>query len=129
MRFNEIKNSLVPNPFTNSKMPYPLYHGTNSKFDKFLRPAHGVYITPSESWAKNHYGNNIICLYANVTKLYRASFKEAAPFYDLDYDAVSAFLNKLSKQNYNACLFGGESDSTVLFNNIEIINATNGKSM
>jgi len=132
MRLFEIEQKLIQNPFKGSKVQVPLYHGTKEKFSKFLRPAHGIYVTPYEDWATDHYGNGTaVVLYANVTKMLELDWntEEADAFYDMDYDAVARNLEIWSKQGYNCCKFGGESDSIVLFNNIEIVNALTGAAM
>ncbi len=131
MNLFEIRNHPIKNPFHSSQVPELLYHGTTAKFSKFLRPVHGIYVTPWRDWARSHYGDSIIVLYANVTKMYviDPSSDESDPFYDMDYEAVAAMLEKLSQQGYDCCKFGGESDSMVLFNGIEIVNAYTGESM
>ncbi|HEY6437302.1 MAG TPA: hypothetical protein VIY47_11990 [Ignavibacteriaceae bacterium] len=130
MRLLEIERKLVPCPFYKSIIQEPLYHGTQEKFSKFLRPLHGIYVTPFESWATAHYGTAVI-LYANVRKLKELSWKdpESDAFYDRDYDSVAKYLQEWSHQGYDCCKFGGESDSMVLFNNIQIVNALTGESM
>jgi hypothetical protein len=126
MKLQEIKN-----PFSSSKEQRVLYHGTRHKFDKFDRPEHGLYVTPIKSWAEQIYAKNghVIPLYANVTKLKKFEMDsiEADHFYDMDYDKVSQVLKQLSKEGYDAAIFGGESESMVLFNDIKIINAVTGK--
>jgi hypothetical protein len=132
MRLYEIERKLISNPFPGSKVSEPLYHGTREKFSKFLRPAHGVYVTPSETWATGHYGDGtVVILYANVTKLLELDWdtEESDAFYDMDYDAVARNIATWSKQGYDCCKFGGESESMVLFNNINIVNAVTGESM
>lgn len=129
---NESGRQLQPCPFPASKIKDPLYHGTAEEFSKFLRPAHGIYVTPWEDWALDHYGNGkIVVLYANVTKMITLDpgGYEVDPFYDMDYEEVSRMIAKWSKQGYDCCKFGGESDSMVLFNNIRIVNAITGDEM
>lgn len=130
MRLFEIKN-IQKCPYPGSVIQNVLYHGTHEQFSKFLRPSHGVYVTPLRSWAKEHYGKSVIQIYANVSKIYELPIdsEERYDFYDRDYDAVSAFLSKLSKKGYNCCKFGGESESMVLFNDISITNAITGNTM
>jgi len=138
MRLLEIskKEVYIPCPFVNSKVKDVLYHGTYNMFDRFNRPSQGIYVTPVKSWAREYYGDNIIPIYANVTKIYKPDYKdpvsnnqEIDPFYERDYDLVSANLERWASQGYNCCLFGGESDSMVLFNNIQIVHAITGKRM
>ena len=139
MRLFEIDEKFIPNPFPNSKLPMVLYHGTFAKFSKFNNPKQGIYVTPYRSWAEDVYANpkyakegdtpRVIPLYANVRALYDPTFKEADYFYDRDYESVSRLLAKLSAQGYNACLFGGESDSTVLFGDIDIVHAVTGEKL
>lgn len=132
MRLFEITNSLpIQCPFQHSLIKSVLYHGTSVAFSKFLRPAHGVYVTPLESWASTHYGQNVVTIYANVTKILNldVSSKEVDAFYDRDYSAVEQLIIEWSKHGYNCCKFGGESDSMVLFNNIDIVDAYTGQPM
>ena len=60
---------LKHNQFKSSLIRGPLYHGTQEKFSKFLRPTHGIYVTPWREWADNHYGSSVITLYANIKKI------------------------------------------------------------
>lgn len=120
-------------PFSESKIQEVLFHGTNRQFGKFNRTAHGIYVTPIEFWAKEHYGNIIIPLYANVTKVYKLRYviPEEDAIIDLfsnrDYKTIEKVLNTLSDQGFNCCSFGGESEAMVLFGNIDIVNASTGK--
>jgi len=118
----------MQSPFSNSKERRILYHGTNTKFTTFERGQQGIYVTPYRSWAEAHYGKVIISLYANVTKLKDVDWDDPRSdlFYDRKYNKIAMFLKELSKEGYNAVLFGGESESMVLFNNIELINAETG---
>lgn len=128
----ESDENLTPCPFPNSKFKDPLYHGTSEEFSKFLRPAHGIYVTPWREWAADHYGSGkVIVLYANVQKMITLdpSGYEVDAFYDRDYDEVARLIAEWSEQGYNCCKFGGESDSMVLFNDIQIANAVTGQMM
>ena len=128
MLLNEFDND---HPFPNSQEQRMLFHGTDSKFSKFDRPAHGIFVTPIYGWAKEHYGGTIIPIYANVVKTMKVDWGHPASdaFYDRDYPAVAKFINKLAGKGYNAAEFGGESESMVLFNDIEIVNVETGKRM
>jgi hypothetical protein len=130
MRLYEISNSTpLKNPFTNSLIKEILFHGTTESFSKFIRKSHGIYVTPFSVWASSNYGNtHLISLYANVTKLLKLDpgSYDVDMFYDRDYAAVTEKLIEWSTQGYNCCQFGGESDSMVLFNNIELVNAYTG---
>lgn len=128
MRLYELENqTYVPNPFPRSVEGRVLFHGTNVQFDKFERRTHGIYVTPLHSWASQHYGGIVVPLYANITKMYEPTEEEIDLFYDRDYQAVEALLARLSAKGYNGCMFGGESESTVLFNHVDMIHATTGK--
>lgn len=128
MKLHEIQSvRFIANPFPRSKVKRVLYHGTNIKFDRFERAVHGIYVTPSRSWAETHYGNVIIPLWANVTKMYEPTEDEIDLFYNVEYQQIAKLLDRLSQQGYNACMFGGESESIVLFNNIEIVHAETGR--
>jgi len=131
MKIFEVESKYIPNPFPASKIKKPLFHGTAEKFSKFLRPAHGIYVTPHEDWAQSHYGGTVLVIYANVKKMLKVNWDESAhdAFYDRDYKRVAEYLEKWSAQGYDCCKFGGESDSMVLFNNIEIVDATTGRPM
>lgn len=125
-------SEFVPNPFPNSIVQYPLYHGTNIEFNKFLRPAHGIYVSPSRTWANDIYGQGgyVVALYANIKRMYRPTDdSEIDPFYDREYEKVAELLREWSSQGYNACMFGGESESMVLFNGVELVNAKTGNPM
>ena len=124
-----IEKAYIECPFPNSLEKRVLFHGTQKRFSKFIRAEHGIYVTPVHSWARTYYGSVIIPLYANVTKRYQPTEEEIDLFYDMDYKAIATLLTKLSTRGYNCCLFGGESESMVLFNNIEIVNAITGKPM
>lgn len=127
MRLSEIIN----NPFPNSLDRRILYHGTNTSFDSFRRDDHGIYVTPIRSWAIEHYGHNVIPIYANIKKIANISWDDPKSdyFYNRDYVAVAELLKELSAKGFNAVRFGGESESMVLFNDIEIANAETGKLM
>lgn len=133
MRISEITNTGTP--FPNSRIQEVLYHDTTTKFDKFRRDSHGIYVTPYKEWARTHYGKIIIPLYANVKKIIDLDNGDPEQdriidmFYDRDYDAVSKYLANLSAQGYDCCIFGGESESMVLIGNIQIVNAKTGKAM
>ena len=124
--------SFVENPFRTSLIKNVLYHGTTTLFDYFKRLPQGIYVTPSYTWARDHYGSgNVIAIYANITKIKTLTWNDLETdwFYDMNYDKIAPYLKELSMQGYNACLFGGESDSMVLFNNIDIVNAKTGQKM
>lgn len=131
-----IRRRIIPCPFPNSLVKEVLYHGSNSpnEFKTFNRPAHGIYVTPLYSWAKEHYigrdGKGIVIpVYANVKKMYKPTAEEVDLFYDVDYPNISILLSKLAAKGFNCCKFGGESDSMVLFGKIEIANAIDGRMM
>jgi len=128
MLLNEFDSDV---PFPNSKEPRMLFHGTDAKFDKFDRKPHGIFVTPIYGWAKEHYGGTIVPLYANVIKSMKVDWDHpmSDAFYDRDYPLVAKFINKLASEGYNAAEFGGESESMVLFNDIEIVHADTGKQM
>ena len=71
----------------------------------------------------------IIPLYANVTKRYKPTATEVDWFYDMNYDMVAQLLTRLSRHGYDYCLFGGESESIVLFNDIQLVHAITGREM
>ena len=129
----------VPNPFPGSKVTQVLYHGTNAgNFLKFKRPPQGIYVTPYRDWAVDYYSSGkgtVIPIYANVLKLKvlnpsnKSDDQVIDLFYDRDYSGIEQALKSLAAKGYNACKFGGESDSMVLFNNIQIVNAITGKAM
>ena len=135
MRISEIATRLAKCPFPNSKVKSKLYHGTTASFATFNRNDHGIYVTPLLSWAKDHYSTKIIQLYANVTKLKKLSWDNPEEeaiidlFYDREYAELTPILAGWASEGYNCCLFGGESDSMVLFGNIEIVNAATGERM
>lgn len=122
-------------PFPQSKIKDILYHGSNAKFKVFNRPPQGIYVTPVLSWAEMYYGDNVIPLFANVTKVKKLDYRNPEDdaiidlFYDRDYKGVAAVLQQLQREGYNCCWFGGESDSMVLFGNIKIVNASTGEEM
>lgn len=120
----------IENPFPGSLEKRVLFHGTKAKFSKFIRAAHGVYVTPIESWARMYYGSIIIPLYADVTKVYKPTIeREIAWFYNMEYEKVARLLQRLSAQGYNCCVFGGESQSMVLFNNVKMVHAITGQGL
>lgn len=121
MRLFEIHKT----PFPHSVDPRILYHGTVASFSKFCRDNHGIYVTPIRSWAEEHYGDRIIPLYANITKqkILTWDHEESDWFYDRDYSRVGIYLDELSSLGYDCVRFGGESESMVLFNQIEIVHA------
>ena len=137
MRLFEIEEKLLPNPFTQSLIKNPLYHGTNVEFNKFLRVAHGIFATPHRDYAEGYYSESgrVVIFYANVRKIKHLSFRVPEEsdiidlFYDRDYEGTAAFLKNLSSQGYDCCSYGGEGDSVILFNNIEIVDALTGKAM
>lgn len=89
-------------------------------------------MTPWKEWAEDAYGTgSVIALYANVTKLKELSWTEPESdwFYDREYEKISSYLSALSNDGYNCVKFGGESDSMVLFNQIQIVNAITGRPM
>ena len=107
-----------------------LFHGTTESFDTFNRPSHGIYATPVREWASTHYGSKVVPLIAyNVEMYYDATEDEIEMFYNLDYPSISIFIQQLTEQGYNACSFGGESESLVLFGDIRITHAVTGKDM
>ena|SRR6478735_6962622 len=135
MRLYEFLNEssrFIKCPFKMSLIKMPLYHGTSEEFSKFLRPAHGIYVTPFKYWASNNYGDGrTVILYANIRKIKKLDLnsEERDPFYDRDYEQVAKMLSNWSAEGYDCCQFGGESDSMVLFNNIDIVNAITGEPM
>jgi len=134
MRLYEIKQEVISNPFPKSKLPQLLYHATNSNFDKFERAVHGIYASPWKDYV-SHYGNKVHTFYANVKKMRKLNHRIPEEdaiidyFFDRNYSAVAEYISNLSKQGYDCCFFGGDGDSVVLFNNIQIINAYTGKEM
>jgi len=129
MKLFEIVDQYLPCPFLNSLEKRVLFHGTSAKFEKFERKTHGIYVTPIRSWAKMHYGSIIIPLYANITKMYKPTEEEIDLFYDVAYTEISVMLKHLSAQGYNGCMFGGESESIVLFNNVDMMHAVTGQQL
>lgn len=131
MKIHELmeQRNYISTPFPASREPRILFHGTHIEFDKFERHTHGIYVTPVESWAREHYGNIVIPMYANVRKPYKPSEEEVDWFYDRAYDDISKLLEKLTGEGYDCCKFGGESEAMVLFNNIELANALTGNRM
>jgi hypothetical protein len=121
----------IHHPFPNSVEQRVLYHGTKQSFATFKRPPHGIYVTPVRAWAEEHYGSNIISLYANTKNIKRVSWDDPASdaFYDRDYDTVAKLLKKLSAQGYDAVDFGGESESIALIGDVEIVDAETGDAM
>jgi len=133
VKLNEIVNDsivndspFIPNPFRSSREQRVLFHGTRVEFKLFNRPGQGIYVTPSAAWAEKHYGTRVIALYANVTRKYEPSEEEIGLFYDMNYPEIKKLLQRLSARGYNCIMFGGESESMVLFNNIELVNADDG---
>ena len=135
MKSKEFIIESIKNPFARSKVQDVLYHGTDAEFKKFNRVAHGIYVTPVRSWAEAHYGNTILEIYANVKKLIKLDYNDPEQediidlFYDRDYAALAPILQQWANEGYNCCLFGGESDSMVLFGDIQIANAATGELM
>ena len=129
MKLNQILPAPTPCPFAMSADKRVFYHGSKAEFGTFNRPSHGIYVTPSQSWAEAHYGNRIYAVYANVSRVYRPTEEEIDIFYDVEYEKIAILLERLSTQGYNCAMFGGESESMVLFNNIELVDATTGKPM
>lgn len=115
----------LTNPFPSSMHQGILFHGSAVTFDKFMRPSHGVFVTPLPVVAQERYGSNVIPLYASVTGLYIANDEETQLFVNRDYEQVSTLLERLSSEGYNACRFGLEYEM-VLFNDIELVHAISG---
>lgn len=128
-------NEAVQNPFTSSKIKVPVYHGTNVKFTKFVRPPHGVFFTPHADWASDHYGSNVLACYVNVKKLYQLAygkdFDEAVmdALFDRDYNTLAAYIQKLKAKGYDAMQAPGDSEMICVFDTAQIVNADTGEGM
>ena len=134
MRLTEIART-QKNPFPQSKITVPVYHGTNEKFSKFRRPPHGVFFTPHKYWALEHYGNNVLTCFINVPKLYVLRYGKEfdeevlGAFFDRDYNLLHKYIEKLKSKGYNAMQAPGDSEMICVFENAQIINADTGKEM
>ena len=134
MRLDEITKT-PENPFPQSKITVPVYHGTDEKFSKFHRPLHGVFFTPYREWASDHYGNNVLTCFINVTKLYVLQYGKAVDeeimdaFFDREYDLLPKYIEKLKSKGYSAMQAPGDSEMICVFDNAQIINADTGKEM
>ena len=130
MRIDQIVEAAhKSNPFPRSDIQCKVYHGTPESFDTFNRPGQGIYFTPWRNWAKGHYGSRVITAYVDVRKEYKATRDEVEWFYDRDYDNITELLTRLAAEGYDYIIFGGESESFVVFGNAKIANAANGKMM
>jgi len=121
MRINEIAQL---NPFKGSVLQDVVYHATNETFDKFLRAAHGIYISQYSDYAELHYGK-VIPLYVNVSNMFEpgSDALELDWVYDRDYDKVAMWLKKLNRQGYDAVRMYGDGDSIILIGSVDIVHA------
>lgn len=116
-------------PFRGSVEKRVLYHASNKKFTEFKEPKQGIYLTPMKEYAKAHYGKYLYSTYANVRKMYTPTQSERDLFYMREYKKIDRLIKKLTKKGYDSVKFGGESESMVLFNNPQIVNARTGRGM
>lgn len=122
-------------PFPTSKVTVPVYHGTSESFDKFNRPAHGVFFTPYEEWAADHYGDSILTCYVNVKKLYTLRYGNAVDekimdaLFDREYATLAKYIELLKSKGYDAMQAPGDSEMICVFDNAQIVNAATGKEM
>jgi hypothetical protein len=135
MRIFEVENKIISNPFPGSKYPGILYHGTNAEFAKFERVAHGIFATPHMGYADVYSTGRVIPFYANVKKIKYLDYKNPEDdaiielFYDRDYSEVAKYLQQIAPGGYDCVSYGGEGDSVLLFNGIQLMNANTGKEM
>jgi hypothetical protein len=129
---------LVPNPFSGSKIPYPVYHGTPTKgVTKFRRPASGVWFSGEEGWVDDLYTGKkqqgeVLTCWINVKNPYEPTEDEFHEYYSYEgmRKAVNdGFFERLQKEGYDAYHQGGESDSIMVFDTVEIVNAKTGEKM
>lgn len=123
------------NPFPNSKVKVPVYHGSHEKFDKFNRAESGIFFTPHIEWAKGIYGPDVITCYINVPKLYKLTWdrpfdaKILDAFFDRDYEILPAYIQKLKSKGYSGMQSPTDSEMICVFDNAQIVNANTGKEM
>ena len=135
MRIDEVVKKFVPCPYAGSIVKTPIYHGTVKKFARFNRPAHGIFFTPYESWARGHYGNNVIACYANIQQLYVLDWGKPQDeeiidaLFDRDYELVARACAQLAKQGYSAMQTTTESAMICVFPSTQLCNAKTGKEM
>jgi hypothetical protein len=131
----ESEEKIIPCPFPNSKIPDILYHGTNVKFDKFLRPVHGIFASPHPDYAGVYSVDHLIAFYANSKNLITLNYRNVDDndiidiIYDRNYIELGKIVKNWIQQGYDACYYGGEGESYLLFGNIQIVNAYTGKEM
>lgn len=137
MRLCEIidQKHLTPNPFPLSKIQSRLYHGTPHNFEKFERFVHGIFAASHRDYAQNYDSENILAFYANSKQLITLNYKDPEDdaiielLYDRDYSAVADVISEWVSRGYDACYYGGEGESYILFGDIELVNAKTGKHM
>ena len=123
------------NPFKGSTFKTPVYHGTNEKFSKFHRPAHGVFFTPHREWAAGHYGTSVLTCYINAPNVYQLQYgkefdeKVIDAFFDRNYAVLPEYIQLLKSKGYVAMQAPGDSEMICVFDNAPIVNAATSKEM
>lgn len=133
MIISEVVNqNLVPNPFPKSQIQQPVFHGSvYSDIDKFKRPPHGFFVSRYEDYATEIYGDNVYVLYINVQKILDIDRRreEIEWIFDREYEKIAEWLKKLKSEGYDAIEIGGDGNSLLLTDDVEIVNAKTGERM
>jgi len=124
-------DDLIDNPFDESMIRLPVYHATNSEFSKFIREAHGVFVSQHYDYAAAHYGSNVIPLYIDIRKPYNGG--SSAPYVDAafarDYKTLAKWLKKLGDEGYDCASMYGDGSSLILIGDVPIAHAITGEAM
>jgi len=137
MRIAARGRGFIENPFPNSVIQNPVYHGTGGKFTKFRRPPQGVWFAGTQGWVDDKYThskNGVLTCYVDVRNPYEPTDDEFDEYYDF-YDnpvklkQVQDFFADLKAKGFDTYMQGGESDSIAVFDTVDIVNAITGDSM
>lgn len=108
-----------------SELTMPLYHGSQTEFTEFQRPASGVFFSPHQDWA-SVYGPVIKTCYVWAPKVYQVSYCEPLgeaildALFDRDYDALAKYVQQLKAQGYYALQTSTDSEMVCAFDNAKI---------
>ena len=127
----------VKNPFPNSKIQHPVYHGTGGKFTKFRRPPQGVWFAGTKGWVDDKYtksADGVLACYVNVKNPYEPTEDEFYELYDFygnpeKLKKLQDFFAELKSKGFDAYVQGGESESIAVFDTVDIVNAVTGDPM
>jgi ADP-Ribosyltransferase in polyvalent proteins len=131
MRYSQLIEAVITNPFRSSKLQEPLYHGSHYDIEHFYRTHAGIWFADYPKWARDHYaGDNgfVYECFVDVRNPYFPTEKEIDAYYG-KMDLVPGFFEKLENAGYDAYMQGGESGSIAVFRTVPILNIQTGKLM